>query len=365
MVAAEPAAGAWLEPLHGHWVAAALAGLPRQGTLVRVTVARQRGSAPREAGATLLVGGGGFIGTIGGGQLEWHAVAAAQKMLEHPNAAPLRIDDVILGPHRAQCCGGRVELWIERLTRADLPWLEAAGRHLDGACAGRGPLALATESAGRVVNHRLLRRPADASPVLRREEGRITLIENLGVRRPPVWIFGAGHVGQALVRLLSQVGLFQIDWIDPRPALLPPDLPRVTARACTAPTSLLTDAAADTRHVVLTHDHALDYELCRSILERGAFSWLGLIGSASKATSFRSRLARDGIAPQVLARLTCPIGIDGVSSKVPAAIAIAIAAQLLKLDSVEPRDEARSAVLCSGECETCGSTDSRDRAAHE
>src|SRR5207245_830437 len=80
----------------------------------------------------------------------------------------------------------------------------------------------------------------------------------------------------------------------------------------------------------MTHDHGLDYALCRRVLERNDFTWLGLIGSKSKGARFRSRLARDGIAAEVIARLTCPIGIDGVNSKLPAAIAVAVAAQLLR-----------------------------------
>jgi xanthine/CO dehydrogenase XdhC/CoxF family maturation factor len=83
-------------------------------------------------------------------------------------------------------------------------------------------------------------------------------------------------------------------------------------------------------YVVLTHDHALDYSLCLSILRRGAFAWLGLIGSESKAARFRSRLRKDGVAPALIERLVCPIGITGIESKVPAAIAIGVAAQLLQ-----------------------------------
>jgi xanthine dehydrogenase accessory factor len=81
----------------------------------------------------------------------------------------------------------------------------------------------------------------------------------------------------------------------------------------------------------MTHDHALDYSLCRAILQHGEFAWLGLIGSNSKGAKFRSRLARDGVAPQMIARLVSPIGIGRIESKWPAAIAIAVAAQLLQV----------------------------------
>jgi len=159
----------------------------------------------------------------------------------------------------------------------------------------------------------------------------VTLFEMLSPQRPRLWIFGAGHVGQALVRLLSELALFEITWIDSRAELLPPGLPEcVTTQACAQPSELIGTAQAATRYVVLTHDHGLDYELCRLILMRGDAAWLGLIGSASKSARFRSRLLRNGVSAPMLAGLTCPIGIPGVASKLPAAIAIAIAAQLLQ-----------------------------------
>ena len=93
---------------------------------------------------------------------------------------------------------------------------------------------------------------------------------------------------------------------------------------------LLAEAPKDAMYIVLTHDHALDYSLCHAILQRDAFAWLGLIGSESKAARFRSRLRKDGIAPALIEKLVCPIGVTGIESKAPAAIAIAVAAQLLQ-----------------------------------
>ena len=89
-------------------------------------------------------------------------------------------------------------------------------------------------------------------------------------------------------------------------------------------------APAAARFLVMTHDHALDYALCRAILVRGDFAWLGLIGSKSKGARFRSRLERDGLTPEAIRRLVCPIGVEGVESKWPAAIAVGVAAQLLR-----------------------------------
>jgi len=351
--------GSWLVPLSGHWVDAARTHLSHHPALVRVTVIGLRGSAPREAGATMLVDATGTVGTIGGGRLEWHAVTHARELLRDARAAPVRIADLILGPELGQCCGGRVELWLERLTRNDARWLEGAARRL---CAESG-VAMASEINDGVVTHRLLRRSFAGGAVVETERGprgRVTLFEVSRPRRPDLWIFGAGHVGQALVRLLAELALFEIAWIDSRAEFLPGSLPDgVTRQACTDPAELAVGAPAGTRFVVLTHDHALDYELCRLILARADAPWLGLIGSASKAARFKSRLLRDGLSRETLSRLICPIGVPGISSKLPGAIAVAIAAQLLQQHGVAgpaantlPQAETDPSG-CAGGCGSC------------
>ena len=350
--AAAVSGGAWLAPLTGHWIDAALAHLASHAVLVRVTVVSLRGSAPREPGASMLVHEHGTLGTIGGGRLEWHAARAARQMLCALGSAPVLIDDLILGPELGQCCGGRVMLWLERLTGEDIPWLQAAS---DGARIGSAA-AVETRFADGAVSRTMRSLPPAAGVTLLRDTGAERLIESLGPQRPPLWIFGAGHVGQALVRLLSELALFDIHWIDSRPELLPAGLPDcVSTHACAAPVDLLGAAGAATRYVVLTHDHALDYELCRAILRRGDAAWVGLIGSASKAARFRARLRRDGIEPK---GLTCPIGVE-ISSKLPAAIAIAIAAQLLRPSAAPKVDTAAADAraredACDGACASCG-----------
>jgi xanthine dehydrogenase accessory factor len=360
-------AGDWLAPLAGHWVEAAGAYLSKHTAVARVTVVSLRGSAPREPGASMLVDLDGTLGTIGGGRLEWQAIQAARELLRDRSAAPVHIDDLILGPDLGQCCGGRVELWLERLSRGDLPWLREAARRLRGA----GGVSIATDVEGRAASHRVLPLGQGAAGLeLRRSAaGSVTLLEVLRPQRLPLWIFGAGHVGQALIQLLSSLDLFDVTWVDPRPGLLPLGLPDcVTAQACATPTDLVGTAPPGAHYVVLTHDHALDYELCRLILARGDAGWLGLIGSASKSARFRSRLLRDGIGAERLSTLNSPIGIAGIASKLPAAIAIAIAAQLLQRHGgaaatglsdlkqhggvAEPSRLEQSA--CEASCESCG-----------
>jgi xanthine dehydrogenase accessory factor len=356
--------GAWLRPLSGHWIEAARADLSENAVLVRVTVTALRGSAPREPGASMLVDALGTLGTIGGGRLEWHATTLARELLRDPRAAPVRTADLVLGPELGQCCGGRVELWLERLTHRDLPWLNDAARRMReerGRAASN--LCLSSKFADGAVIHRLHNSFAGPTPVdMKRGAGEcLTLLEALRPRRPNLWIFGAGHVGQALVRLLAELALFEITWIDPRAELLPAYLPEgVTPASCANPTTLVAAAPAGTRFVVMTHDHALDYDLCRVILARDEASWLGLIGSVSKSARFRSRLLRDGLERETVSKLTSPIGVPGISSKLPAAIAIAIAAQLLQQVAFRPaaRDAGSAAHKpegCGGECGSCRS----------
>jgi xanthine dehydrogenase accessory factor len=187
--------------------------------------------------------------------------------------------------------------------------------------------------------------------------GDLTFLEPLSAHHPRLWVFGAGHVGQALVRLLSELAIFDITWVDSRPGLLPANLNgHVTLRACAKPVDLVDDAPAGTLYVVLTHDHALDYELCRCILRRGDSSWLGLIGSASKSARFRSRLLRDGMSGESLSGLTCPMGVPGIASKLPASIAISIAAQLLQQASAATSGSTpKPGLACGAACASCGS----------
>jgi xanthine dehydrogenase accessory factor len=354
--------GPWLTPLSGHWIDAARTHLSHHPALVRVTVTAVRGSAPREVGATMLVDAVGTVGTIGGGRLEWHAVTLARELLRNARAAPVRVADLILGPELGQCCGGRVELWLERLTRNDVHWLEDAAHRLRA----EPEIAIASEIVDGVVTHRLLRRSfagAAAAEIERGPRQRVSLFEMPRPRRPDLWIFGAGHVGQALVRVLVELTLFEITWIDSRAESLPGSLPEgVTPQICADPPELAVCAPAGTRFVVMTHDHALDYELCRVILARANSSWLGLIGSASKSARFRSRLLREGLRRETVSRLICPIGVPGISSKLPGAIAVAIAAQLLQQQGVAepgastvPHTEMEPAAACDGGCGSCSS----------
>jgi len=380
-------AGHWL-PALPHWPRALLACLQQERAVIRVLVTQLRGSGPREPGACMLVTRAGQIGTIGGGRLEWQALQQARALLQDSHAAAGRWLQLVLGRELGQCCGGVVELWLERYTRAELPLLEALIAPPDpqrwrlltlmdreGRISRRLVMAPAAERALRCrrfspapvtaarIGHAMAPFEAQPTPAADRlryphlqryPDGSITVLEPLEPKATPLYLYGAGHVGQALVRVLAELP-FAITWIDSRPELLPADLPvTVTPWPCAQPLEVVPTAPAGARHIVLTHDHALDYALCRAILQRGEYGWLGVIGSASKAARFRSRLARDGCSAAQIATLVCPLGLGGIAAKQPMAIAVSIAAQLLQDLPPAPAVPPADLPDCTQEaCSTC------------
>jgi xanthine dehydrogenase accessory factor len=355
-----------LQPLLGDWPSAALSRLEREPCVVRVIVAGVRGSAPREPGACMLVDARGVTGTIGGGNLEREAIAAARAQMNEPiDADAIRIFRMTLGRDLAQCCGGVVELWLERLTRDDRAWLQVAATS-----ARMGHAFLATRATRRVPDRTCS--SSDMSPRFDRihfevdEQGVPTLRERIDAPAAPLWLYGAGHVGRAVVRGLAELP-FDVTWIDSRADFLSGAVPANTRTVHTEdPASIARRAPAAAYHLVMTHDHGLDFDVCHAILTRGEFAWLGLIGSASKAAKFRARLARAGVASDHVARLVCPIGIGGVTSKLPAAIAASVTVQLLQeLEHVAERalfqasEAQRPAVgapheeCLAGDCKSC------------
>jgi xanthine dehydrogenase accessory factor len=415
------------------WLPTLVRFLDREPVVVRIVVAEVRGSTPREPGAFMLVGRDGVEGSIGGGQLEWEAIAGARELLEDA-AVTARVNKVVLGADVGQCCGGVVSLWLERFTRDSL---ELLGNAADAGARGcavlsstiRGPRVehkvarragaaamadagaeaasvtagaiagsrvgaeAASATAGAIastrvgadaalvaagaraavdagvaeVTERLFREPRQrAYPILTRNAaGELTFIERLDDEFPAVWLYGAGHVGQALARILAELPL-RLTWIDSRAELFPETLSggvRILHDADSVAT--VSEAPVGAYFIVMSHSHPLDFALCHALLERNDFAWLGLIGSASKAARFRSRLRRAGLGADVIGKLVCPIGVDGIESKWPAAIAVAVAAQLMQRISavgvrqpevlIQGRTEIGDPACAPENCATCGS----------
>ncbi|WP_067734805.1 xanthine dehydrogenase accessory protein XdhC [Novosphingobium naphthalenivorans] len=284
-----------------------------------VSVLATEGSAPRGAGTRMLVTAEGQQGTIGGGQLEFRAVEQARVILDHPKGT-WRVQDYPLGPLLGQCCGGRVRLLIEHVDPQALDWLHDAepGRMLETVL-----------EEGRVARRVFERETATRQSARGERPGTGTrMIEPVGERPRPVYLFGAGHVGQAIARHMTGLPL-QLAWFDTRPEQAAIDgvtvMPEEEIAHCIA------EAPADAAIVILTHDHPLDYHLTLAALGRDPVAFVGLIGSSTKLARFRSRLRADGISEEGLSRLTAPIGVPGVRGKEPDVIAIAVLAQLLQL----------------------------------
>jgi xanthine dehydrogenase accessory factor len=312
------------------WVDAALRMLEREENIVRVVVAETRGSAPREAGAALLLGAKSNWGSIGGGRLEWEALTEAQRLLDDALTPQVLLREFVLGPQLNQCCGGRVTLWIERMTQAAIGDLRRLAREL---AVHRVVRCGTTWDAGGV--RRAIEQPVVATHdlILERRQPYARLHEMLRGDELSVQLFGAGHVGQAIVHLLQDLPGFKLQWIDARDEvpLSRKNLPAYQRHI--DPVAAVHAAPAGALVLVMTHDHALDYELCKAVLERNDAAWLGLIASASKAARFRSRLAREGLGPQAARLLQAPIGLPGITGKAPGVIAVSVVAQLLTLAS--------------------------------
>jgi xanthine dehydrogenase accessory factor len=249
---------------------------------VVVEVRAHRGSVPREAGTRMLVAADTVLGTIGGGRLEQEAIAQARRALAAGGAAVPVEQRVPLGPALGQCCGGEVVLRFVPLL-GDLPGADPAGW--------------------------------SAPPP-----------------RFHLQLYGAGHVGRAIVRILEAVPC-AVQWIDEREAEFPAgsgEAPHI-ARVCVEPVEAeVALAPPGAFFLVLTHSHDLDLAIAQAVLRRGDFGWFGLIGSRSKRARFEHRLLERGIAPATLARMVCPIGLPGIEGKEPGVIAAAVVAQMLQ-----------------------------------
>jgi xanthine dehydrogenase accessory factor len=248
---------------------------------VLVLVHETAGSVPREAGAWMAVFRDSVAGTIGGGHLELQAIEEARRRLSSMDGedAVLRYP---LGPTLGQCCGGVVHLRYHRVTAADAP----------------------------------------------------ELARMLQAQLKPLALFGGGHVGQALVRVLATLP-FAVTWVDSRDEIFPDDVPGNVACEHSDPVqAAVAGLAPGSRVLIMSFSHAEDLDILAACLkrlrERGDLPYVGLIGSKTKWATFRHRLEQRGFGEEDFARVTCPIGVPGITGKEPEVIAVAVAAQLLQ-----------------------------------
>ena len=319
--------------------------LQLQAPAVLVTVAEVKGSSPRNVGARMWVFAEHSEGTIGDGQLEFAALAAARSNLGRADFA--MAVSYGLGPDLGQCCGGRVTLLFEAVTpecawlaelRSQLRAHHALVREVQFApqrhtvrlwMAGMG-----TESS--IQAWEMLKTAPFASD---RRGASGHFYERITQSLTPIYVFGAGHVGRALVHNLAPLPC-AVRWVDARQALFPDALPvNVQAIWDADPEALIQAAPKNSVWIVMTHDHDLDEQLTHAILSRNDFAYFGLIGSKTKRQRFEHRLRQAGIAADVCRRMVCPIGLPGIRSKDPAMIALGVAAQVFEVLEADTRPE--------------------------
>jgi xanthine dehydrogenase accessory factor len=319
--------------------------LSQYGAAVLVTLAESVGSSPREIGARMVVRPDGrFSGTIGGGALEWLALAEAQQMMAGSGkTAAFRRLNKALGPELGQCCGGRVVVTLERFDGRDLD------KVVRFAAAERAGRFLTISEPGQPTRRSLTRGTADGPGYVALPGDRIA--ERFGDNVTVLYLFGAGHVGQSVALALAPLP-FAVTWIDPRPDAFPSHVPgNVTCRTAIEPAPMLQAAPDGAFVAVMTHSHALDLDVAAAALLARRFPYVGLIGSATKRARFTSALRAIGLGDDDVARLVCPIGITQIRDKAPAAIAVAVAAQLLmRRDAIAAaaRTHERAAMIPSG-----------------
>ncbi|MGO4379425.1 xanthine dehydrogenase accessory protein XdhC [Pseudoduganella sp. RAF53_2] len=307
---------------------------------VLVTVARVEGSAPREAGTKMLVTADTQFDTIGGGHLEHRAFDIARSMLAEAasggngrSAQLPRYERFPLGPRLGQCCGGVVWLTFElvsgevaavlaalRERRWDDSWRYVA---LDG-----DPMCAVVDAQGHLLAG--VQPPADLphgpAGLATDATGRRWLVDPCLTPRAHLVLFGAGHVGAAIVRALGELPC-TVTWVDERDDMFPSEIPaNVRIEATDTPEACVDEAPPHASYLVMTHSHALDQRLSEAILARADVGWFGLIGSKTKRAQFTSRLEAKGFSAE---RMVCPVGIPGIINKAPAVIAASVAAQLL------------------------------------
>ena len=298
---------------------------------VLVTVAIAEGSVPREPGARMQVDAGKATGTIGGGHLELRAVEIARTMLADGRAR--HFERFALGPGLGQCCGGVVHLLFELADAGQAALLRDRVREdswrmvaIDGA-----PEAALFDAAGAQIAG--AQAPAFArdrgTHVMQDAAGRRWLADAVFAPRARLVLFGAGHVGAAIVRALAELPC-TVSWVDERDDLFPELVPaNVTVEATDTPEALVAEAPEGASYLVMTHSHALDLRLAEAIMARPGVGWFGLIGSHTKRKQFERRLRDKGFDPGRIDAMACPIGLPGITNKAPAVIAASVCAQLL------------------------------------
>jgi len=343
-------------------------------TLVRLI--QTKGSTPREVGARMIVTLSDCFGSIGGGALEYDAIENARRMLRTGGGQkPMRrLQTWHLGADVGQCCGGVCTLYLETLPLLTPFWLDCliqcrdkepcvlvtsmdendspdyhdkmviSEHHVEGslpadqeAIVRLARTVLKTSVTSGKNTHVVFREPGDISPAY--------LLERYDPNNFRLMIFGAGHIGKAIIGVMSELPC-HVTWVDARPGIFPASIPHNVEKVVSKMNDqIIAGAQPGTFFLVMTHSHPLDLELCEHVLRRQDFGYLGLIGSKTKRARFEKRLLQNGLGQDEVRRLTCPIGLPEITGKYPGAIAVSVAAQILQQrSSLEPTTGATSII---------------------
>ena len=309
---------------------------------IRVTIIRADGSTPRGVGCAMIVGRTAFSGTIGGGALELSALRTARSLLNlfAADTEPQwwrEVHDFPLGPALGQCCGGFVQLLFERVGEAELRDVPIAS--------SKDMLLVRHIKPGqpwRFATHR--KDDEDAWPLKIRgyvrkcfsgTRGRDAalisdwFIEPINVSNQDMFLYGAGHVGRAVTKAFVDLP-FKIYWVDTHPERYPSDFPEnVTKLVARDPADAVRHAPPGAWHVIMTHSHAIDFDICHAVMKHCDFGYIGVIASRTKRVRFERRLREVGISDPLIAQLQAPIGLARLDGKEPAVIAVSLAADFL------------------------------------
>jgi xanthine dehydrogenase accessory factor len=299
----------------------------------------------------MLVTADDLFGTVGGGKIEHRATRMARDMLVGDEIIALH--DLTEVSSLGQACGGRLTLVFDRIHRANGEWLATAARTRENGArpvlvsrldTGAKLVVTATDRQGSLGSAALDRaateaaRRADRTTWLDAHDGVKLFIDSIfSGGEIDLVLFGAGHVGTAIARVLGSHPDLRITWVDDRPELVPDETPPdLRVIATEDPADQVRDMPAGAFVVIVSHSHAFDYAIAENVLRRGDFRYCGLIGSAGKRAQFEKRWLGLGLPAETLGRLVCPIGVQGISGRQPADIAIAVAAEILRVrDALE------------------------------
>ncbi len=306
------------------WIGTTQRLITEHGRAVLIMVTADKGSTPRDTGTWMLVSDDRQSGTLGGGELERLAEEAARAMLAGHGTWQRSSLHCALGPDLRQCCGGHVTLMLEPLDMSATDWLAQAAESARVADNQYSVLFQSNEPA--------------ATPRIITNDGVMPGITDVHLQpltdtRLSLFLFGAGHVGQAVATLSTQLPL-RLTVIDGRAnqRALIPNADNIEVMGMDSAEEAAARVSSGSAALVMTHSHELDYTLCHALLTQNSAVFVGLIGSRSKANRFRSRLRKDNVPEKSLARLTSPIGSSGPKGKEPGVIALAALSEVLTLN---------------------------------